>query len=51
MDPSEFDSLFNDLDQDVARLLLELQEDNDEFLKKCFENFDKDVENLLKSIS
>jgi len=51
MDPFEFDRLFNTLDLDAARLLLEMQDDADEFLKKCFENFDKDVENLLKSIS
>ena len=51
MDPSELDSFFNALDLDAARLLLEMQEDTEEFLRKCFENFDKDVENLLKSIS
>lgn len=47
----ELDSLFNGLDQDIARLLLELQEDQDEFLRKCFENLDRDVEILLKNIS
>lgn len=51
MTPSEFDSLFNDLDQEVARLLLELQEDQDEFLRKYFENLDKDIEILLKNLS
>lgn len=51
MDQPELDSLFNSLDQDAARLLLEMQEDTEEFLRKYFENLDKDVENLLKSIS